>query len=62
MNVEVAVGAQISTFRNIKNELLKMSEDLKQFIEVEFDKLRTEVSHAFQALRLKLLKSDSKEQ
>lgn len=56
------MGAQISTFRNIKNELLKMSEDLKQFIEVEFEKLRTEVSHAFQALRLKLLKSDSKEQ
>ena len=62
MNVEVVVDAQISTSHNIKNENLKMTEELKQFIEVEFEKLRSDVTEAFKALRLKLAIANSQEQ
>lgn len=61
MNVEVVVDAQISTSHNIKNENLKMTEELKQFIEVEFEKLRSDVTEAFKALRLKLAIANSQE-
>jgi len=62
MNVEVVVDAQISTSHNIKNENLKMTEELKQFIEVEFEKLRSDITEAFKALRLKLAIANSQEQ
>mgnify|MGYP000169626352 CR=1 FL=1 len=62
MNVEVVVDAQISTSHNIKNENLKMTEELKQFIEIEFEKLRSDVTETFKALRLKLAIANSQEQ
>jgi hypothetical protein len=62
MNVEVVVDAQISTSHNIKNENLKMTEELKQFIEIEFEKLRSDVTDTFKALRLKLAIANSQEQ
>lgn len=39
-----------------------MTEELKQFIEIEFEKLRSDVTEAFKALRLKLAIANSQEQ
>jgi len=39
-----------------------MTEELKQFIEIEFEKLRSDVTETFKALRLKLAIANSQEQ